>query len=296
METYRIFLSNTLTGEKEEFRPLVPGAVGMYHCGPTVYNYAHIGNLRSYVFADILRRTFEYAGYDVKQVMNITDVGHITSDADEGEDKMVTALKREGKPMTLEAMHEVATVYTRAFENDLGALNIKHPHVLSRASEHIEGQIALVKTLLEKKFAYQIADGVYFDTGAFSAYGRLGNIHLEGDRAGARVKVASEKKHPRDFALWKCDNTLGWETPWCKGFPGWHIECSAMSMQYLGETFDIHTGGIDHIPIHHNNEIAQSEAATGNRLPTIGSIMHFSTSMAQKLQSRLAIQSIWTML
>ncbi len=259
-----LYLHNTLTGKKEEFKPITPGVALMYNCGPTVYNYAHIGNLRAYVFADVLRRTLEYSGYKVKQVMNITDVGHLTSDGDEGDDKMVKALKRLGKPMTLPAMREVADIYTEAFKKDLQALNILTPHEMPRASDHIKEDIELIKTLEEKGFAYRISDGLYFDTAKFPDYGKLGNINLTGQQAGARVEIKSEKKNQKDFTLWKLSsNELGWESPWGKGFPGWHIECSAMSRKYLGQPFDIHTGGIDHIPVHHNNEIAQSEAAYG---------------------------------
>lgn len=255
-------LHNTLTGKKEEFKPITPGHVSMYNCGPTVYNYAHIGNLRAYVFADVLRRTLEYNGYTVKQVMNITDVGHLTSDGDEGDDKMVKALKRLQKPMTLPAMREVADIYTESFKKDLQALNILTPHEMPRASDHIKEDIELIKTLEEKGFAYRISDGLYFDTSKFPDYGKLGNINLLGQQAGARVEVKSDKKNQKDFTLWKLSsNDLGWESPWGKGFPGWHIECSAMSRKYLGQPFDIHTGGIDLIPTHHQNEIAQSESA-----------------------------------
>ncbi len=257
-----LFLYNTLTGKKEEFKPLIPGTVSMYNCGPTVYNYAHIGNLRAYVFVDVLRRTLERNGYKVKQAMNITDVGHLTSDGDDGDDKMVKALKREGKPFTLEAMREVADFYALAFKNDLTALHINIPEIVEHASDHIPEDIELIKKLEAKGFAYRTSDGMYFDTAKFPNYGKLGNINLEGQRAGARVAVNSEKKNPADFTLWKISaNDIGWESPWGKGFPGWHIECSAMSREFLGQPFDIHTGGIDHIPVHHNNEIAQSEAA-----------------------------------
>ncbi len=257
-------LYNTLSGTKDPFDLPKDHIVTMYNCGPTVYNYAHIGNLRAYVFADILRRTLEYSGYTVKQVMNITDVGHLTSDGDGGDDKMVKALKRLGKPMTLPAMREVADIYTEAFKKDLEALNILAPHEMPRASDHIKEDIELIKTLEEKGFAYRISDGLYFDTAKFPTYGKLGNINLAGQQAGARVEVKSEKKNQKDFTLWKLSsNELGWESPWGRGFPGWHIECSVMSRKYLGQPFDIHTGGVDHIPVHHNNEIAQSESAYG---------------------------------
>lgn len=255
-------LFNTLSKTKESFSPAQGNTARMYNCGPTVYDRAHIGNLRAYVFSDTLRRTLAYAGHDVQQVMNITDVGHLSSDADSGEDKMTKGLKREGLPMTLEGMKELAERYTKLFEEDLAALNIIHPDVLPRATEHIPEQIALITQLEEKGFTYAIeGDGVYFDTSKDPHYGKLGGLTpLSDTRADTD---SSHKRGPRDFALWKFNAELGWESPWGKGFPGWHIECSAMSMKYLGETFDIHTGGIDHIPVHHNNEIAQSENATG---------------------------------
>ncbi len=265
-------LFNTFTGEKKDFDPIDPNKkeVRMYNCGPTVYNYAHIGNLRAYVFADVLRRTLEYNGYKVKQVMNVTDVGHLTSDGDDGDDKMVKALKRDNLPLTLEAMRQVADKYTALFKEDLKALNCEMPDEMPRASEHIPEDIELIKKLEAKGFAYKTSDGMYFDTAKFHSYGKLGNINLKGQLAGARVAVNSEKKNPADFTLWKkSDNDIGWPSPWDKGFPGWHIECSAMSRKYLGQPFDIHTGGIDHIPVHHNNEIAQSEAAFGVPLANV---------------------------
>ncbi len=259
-----IKLFNTLSGKKEEFNSITPKKVGIYNCGPTVYNFAHIGNLRAYVFADVLRRTLEYNGYEVNQVMNITDIGHLSSDADDGEDKMTKALKREGKPMTLTAMREVADFYTEKFVADLKALNIKLPKEMPSASDNIEEDIEIIKILEEKGIAYKISDGLYFDTAQFADYGKLGNVNLNGQESGARVAVNSEKRNPRDFALWKfASGEIGWQSPWGKGFPGWHIECSAMSRKFLGQPFDIHTGGIDHIAVHHNNEIAQSESAFG---------------------------------
>lgn len=262
----KIKFFDTLAGEKRPFESLKSGEVGMYNCGPTVYNYAHIGNLRAYVFADVLRRTLEWNGYKVKQVMNITDVGHLTSDADEGEDKMTRALRREGLPMTLEAMKEVGEKYTKAFIEDLKELNIKMPDEMPKASEHIAEDIEIIKKLEEKGFAYKISDGIYFDTAKFPDYGKLGGVNKAILKEGARVEVNPEKKSPRDFNLWKLNDKLGWDSPWGKGFPGWHIECSAMSRKYLGQPFDIHTGGVDHIGTHHNNEIAQSEAAFGASL------------------------------
>lgn len=232
----------------------------MYHCGPTVYDYVHIGNLRSWTTADILRRTFEYTGYSVKQVINITDIGHLSGGEDEGEDKMTKGLKREGKPLTLEAMKELADFYTESFKKDLVEMNILAPHSLPKASEHIAEDINLIKTLEEKGFAYKTSDGIYFDTGKDPHYGKLGGNSDETDEH-SRIGINSEKKNSRDFALWKINPELGFGSPWGKGFPGWHIECSAMARKYLGNHFDIHTGGIDLAPIHHNNEIAQSENA-----------------------------------
>jgi len=260
-----IKLYNTLTRKEEIFKPLEAGKVGMYNCGPTVYYFAHIGNLRAYIFADVLRRVFEYSGLSVKQVVNITDLGHLSSDQDEGEDKMTKGLKREGKPITMEAMRELADFYTARFLEDLEALNIKRPDILPKASEHIPEQIELIKKLEEKGFIYETSDGVYFDTSKKENYGELAGLQVEKLKEGARVEKNPEKKNPADFALWKFNEDLGFDAPWGKGFPGWHIECSAMAIKYLGKHFDIHTGGIDHIPVHHTNEIAQSEAATGEK-------------------------------
>lgn len=257
-------LTNTLTGKKEEFIPIKDGAVGMYHCGPTVYDHAHIGNLRAYIFADTLRRSLEYVGYEVKQVINITDIGHLSSDADDGEDKMTKALKRDKKPITLEAMRKLANFYFNSFKEDLEKLNIKKPDQFPFASEHIKEDIDLIETLFKKEFAYKTSDGIYFDTSKDSNYGKLGGKSSDTEEH-SRVEHNPEKRNHRDFALWKFNEDLGFPSPFGKGFPGWHIECSAMSMKYLGETFDIHTGGIDHIPVHHNNEIAQSENATDKK-------------------------------
>ncbi len=257
---------NTLSGQKEEFKPINPGAVGMYNCGPTVYNYAHVGNLRSYVFADVLKRALKYNGFDVKQIINITDVGHLVSDADTGEDKVEKASRESNKNPK-----EITEFYTTEFLKDLAALNIDTEGTLfPRATDHIKEQIDLINILQEKGFTYKTSDGVYFDTAKFSHYGKLGNIDIEGLKEGARIEANPEKRNITDFALWKFSKPeekrlQEWDSPFGKGFPGWHIECSAMSMKYLGETFDIHTGGIDHIPIHHNNEIAQSESATGKK-------------------------------
>ena len=257
-----IRLHNTLTGKDEVFAPINPDLVTMYNCGPTVYDYVHLGNLRAYVFADVLRRMLEANGYKVKQVMNITDIGHLSGDGDEGEDKMSKGLKREGKPFTLEAMREMAEFYANAFKQDVKDLNIEPAEVMPYASDYIKEEIDVIKKLDEKGFAYVTSDGVYFDTSKDAHYGKLGGL-TPIEEEHTRIGLNSEKRSPRDFALWKFNKALGYESPWGNGFPGWHIECSAMSMKNLGDTFDIHTGGVDHIPVHHNNEIAQSENATG---------------------------------
>jgi cysteinyl-tRNA synthetase len=238
----------------------------MYNCGPTVYNTQHIGNLSAFVFADTLRRVLEWNGLAVKQVINITDVGHLVSDADEGEDKMTKGLKREGLAPTLENMRNLGERYAKEFIEDLRSLNIPVDSIqFPRASDYIQAQIAMAKTLEEKEYAYRTKNGLYFDTSRFPAYGALGNIKLRGQQEGARISADPQKRNPSDFLLWRRDDKLGWESPWGRGFPGWHIECSAMARSILGEEIEIHTGGIEHIPIHHNNEIAQSEAVSGKR-------------------------------
>ncbi len=261
---------NTLTRQKEELRPLKGNTVTMYSCGPTVYNYAHIGNLRTYVFMDMLRRVLRYDGYKIKGVMNITDVGHLLSDGDDGEDKMAKAAKEQKK-----SPQEIAAYYTDVFFKDFARLNIGRPEVIAKATDHIDEMIAYVQDLLQKGYAYETSDGIYFDIGKFPAYGKLSRLNLDDQIAGARVEVNAEKRHPADFALWKKaekNHIMQWPSPWGMGYPGWHIECSAMSRKYLGVTFDIHTGGVDHIPVHHENEIAQSEAREGCR--TVNVWMH----------------------
>lgn len=261
--TMQLRVYNTLTRKKEDFVPIKPRQVGMYSCGPTVYKYAHIGNLRAYVFMDELRRVLEYDGYRVKSIMNITDVGHLVSDADDGEDKMQKSANETGKnPL------EIAAFYTDQFMKDIDALNIERPTVCPRATDNIPEMIEIVQALLDKGYAYETEDGIYFSVEKFPEYGKLSGINLEDQRHGARVEVNSFKRHPIDFALWKkaAPNHLQqWDSPWGKGFPGWHIECTAMSRKYLGDTFDIHTGGVDHIPIHHENEIAQAECWLGHK-------------------------------
>jgi len=264
----KLKIFNTLGRSIEQIEPISGDEIGIYSCGPTVYDYAHIGNLRKYVFDDLLVRTLENFGYHVKHVMNITDVGHLTDDADDGEDKIEKGAKREGK-----SAWEIAKFYEAAFLDDLQKLNIKKPDVISRATEHIKQQIDLIVKLEKKGYTYKIDDGVYFDTSKLTDYGKLAGLNTAGQIEGARVETNSQKHNPTDFALWKFSNTSGesrrqmeWDSPWGVGFPGWHIECSAMSVAYLGQPFEIHTGGIDLIPVHHTNEIAQSEAAEGKPL------------------------------
>ncbi len=259
-------LFNTRTRNIEEFSPLTEdNIVRLYTCGPTVYNYAHIGNLRAYVFADILRKALSYNGFEINHVMNITDIGHLASDADSGEDKMTKGLLREGKALTLENMRSLAEFYTRAFNEDLKKLNILPPTGQYYASDYVAEDIELIERLEEKGYTYQTSDGVYFDTEKMPDYGVLWGGKRTVDTNHARIAENTEKKNGADFALWKFNESIGYPSPWGQGFPGWHIECSAMSMKFLGEQFDIHTGGIDHISIHHTNEIAQSECATGKK-------------------------------
>lgn len=270
-------LYNTLTRQKEEFRPIKKGwfnkkPIGLYTCGPTVYNFAHIGNLRTYVFEDILKRVLKHNHYDINHVMNITDVGHLTSDGDEGEDKLEKGAKRENK-----SVWDIAEFYTQAFKKNLEDLNILEPNIWCKATDHIPEQIDLVQKLTDKGFTYETSDGIYFDTTKIDDYGKLANLQNQELKEGARVDMG-EKKNPHDFALWKFSKDgetrqMEWDAFGKKGFPGWHLECSAMSMKYLGEQFDIHCGGIDHVPIHHTNEIAQSEAVT-NKKPWVKYWMH----------------------
>ena len=258
-------LYNTLSRKKEEFKPINPPNVGMYACGPTVYNYAHIGNLRTYVFNDVLRRTLLKNGFKLKEVMNITDVGHLTSDADEGEDKMLTAAEREKKKVS-----DIANFYTKAFFRDTERLNIQRVEIECKATEHIKNMIEMNQRIEKNGFAYFAGGNLYFDTGKLDDYGKLARLKLDELKEGARTDKDPNKKSPTDFVLWFTkskfkDQEMKWESPWGLGYPGWHIECSAMSSKYLGDQFDIHTGGIDHIPVHHTNEIAQAEAASGKK-------------------------------
>lgn len=261
----KLRLYDTYTRSLRDFEPLKPGEVGLYTCGPTVYDYAHIGNLRTYIFEDVLRRTLEFNHYRVKHVMNITDVGHLTSDADTGEDRMEKGSRRTGK-----SAWEIAELYTNEFKADMRRLNILEPTIWCKATEHIQDQIDFIRCIEEHGYTYRTSDGIYFDTSKLPDYGYMARLDIEGLQAGARIEMG-EKRHPTDFALWKFSpkdqkRQMEWESPWGVGFPGWHIECSAMSAKYLGPFFDIHCGGEDHINVHHTNEIAQTEACYGTRL------------------------------
>ena len=255
---------NTLSRKKEIFVPIRPNFVGMYTCGPTVYKPATIGNLRAYVFMDELRRVLEYSGYKVKSVMNITDVGHLVSDGDDGEDKMQKSANETGKTPL-----EIAAEITAQFIEDIDALNIKRPTICPKATDNIAEMINVVQALVDKGYAYETPDGIYFSVEKFADYGKLSGVSLADQKHGARVEVNTFKRHPIDFALWKKaapNHIQQWDSPWGRGFPGWHIECTAMGVKYLGDTFDIHTGGIDHVPIHHENEIAQGECWLGHKI------------------------------
>ncbi len=258
-------LYNTMGKRIEEFIPINEGVVGFYGCGPTVYKAAHIGNLRAYVFQDILKRSLMFLGYDVTHVMNITDIGHLSDDGDDGEDKMLKSARESGLKVS-----QIADMYINLFLNDIDSLNIKRPTITCKATEHIDDMIELIKIIEKNGHTYTAEGNLYFDISTFPDYGKLSGINIETLKPGARIEIDKNKKNPNDFVLWftksKFENhALLWDSPWGRGYPGWHIECSAMSMKYLGEHFDIHTGGIDHIRVHHTNEIAQSESATGKK-------------------------------
>lgn len=258
----KVYLYNTATRQKEEFRPLTEGKVGIYSCGPTVYWNQHIGNMYAFTIWDTLIRSFRYLGYGTKWVINITDVGHNTSDADEGEDKMEKGAKRENL-----SVWDIAKKYEKQYVDSLNKLNIS-PDVSPRATEHIDEQIELARKIEANGFAYKTKTGLVFDTGKFGDYAKFANLKLEEMESGARVEVDEEKKHPWDFLLWvtnQPNHIMQWDSPWGRGFPGWHLECTAMSTKYLGETFDIHTGGIEHIGVHHTDEIAQGYGAFGHQ-------------------------------
>ena len=257
----KFYIYNTLTHSKEEFKPINEKEIKIYSCGPTVYSYAHIGNFRTYVFVDSLRRVFKYNGYNLKHVMNITDVGHLTSDADTGEDKMEKAAKKEGKNP-----YEIANFYTKVFMEDMKQLNIDLPNIISKATDNIPEMLQMVKDIIERGYAYETSKGIYFDISKLDKYPILSNNKVDNQEAGARIDVDTEKRNPYDFAIWikaPKEHIMKWDSPWGESYPGWHLECSAMGKKFLGDHFDIHTGGIDHVPIHHENEIAQSKGATG---------------------------------
>jgi cysteinyl-tRNA synthetase len=299
-----LHLFDTYTRSLREFVPLQAPNVGLYTCGPTVYDYAHIGNLRTYLFEDILRRVLELNGYQVKHVMNITDVGHLVSDADTGEDKMEKGSRQSGK-----TAWEIAELYTRAFQDDLHRLNIIEPTIWCKATDHIQEQIDLIKCIEANGFTYRTSDGIYFDTSKLSDYGYLARLDISGLQAGARIDVG-EKRNVTDFALWKFSPTtvrtarftagqqrqMEWDSPWGTGFPGWHIECSAMSMKYLGAFFDIHCGGEDHIMVHHPNEIAQTQACHDTHLANFWMHGYFlqldEAKMAKSAGGFLRIQTL----
>lgn len=267
-------LFNSLGRELQEFVPIEPGRVGMYTCGLTVYNYAHIGNLRAYLFTDTLRRAFQLKGYDVHHVMNITDVGHLTSDADEGEDKMELAAERRGK-----TVWEIAAYYTEEFQRDLARLGVLEPSVLCRATDHVQEMIEFARAIEENGYGYELDDGLYFDTSKVTGYGRLGLVDVEGLREGARIGAKEGKRNPTDFAVWRRSpegkqRLMEWHSPWGVGAPGWHLECSVMSIKYLGRHFDVHTGGIDHRQVHHPNEMAQNEAYVGKGSNAVNFWLH----------------------
>ena len=285
-------LYNTLTRKKEIFNPIKKGEVSLYSCGPTVYWYQHIGNLKAYIFSDILKRILKYNGYKVKHIINITDVGHLTSDADTGEDKMIKGIKREGLALTKQSIFKLSNIYTKQFKDDLKKLNVIPPERWTKATDHIKDQIKLIELIEKNGYSYigKETGNVYFDVSKFKDYGKLAKLKLKKLKPGARIEIDPDKKNPRDFILWFTikgskfkGHILKWKSPWGEGWPGWHIECSAMSMKYLGDHFDIHTGGEDHIPIHHTNEIAQSESATGKKFVNYWMHESFLTSKGEKI-------------
>lgn len=283
-------LFNTLSRSIEEFNPIHTNKLSFYACGPTVYDFAHIGHIRAYVFNDTIRRTFNYLGYEVKHVMNITDVGHLSDDGDNGEDKMEKGARKYGK-----TVWDVAQFYTDFFFMSMDKMNILRPSITCKATDHIQEMIDLIKILIEKGHAYETEEALYFDTTTFKEYGKLSGQKKEDKKEAVRDDVYADKnkRHPADFSLWFKrvgkfkDHTMHWESPWGDGFPGWHIECSAMAMKYLGKTLDIHTGGIDHIPVHHENEIAQSESATGAPFSHVWMHYHFLQVEGQKMSKSL---------
>jgi cysteinyl-tRNA synthetase len=291
----KLNLYDTYSRSMREFEPLNPGEVGLYTCGPTVYDYAHIGNLRTYIFEDVLRRVLEYNGYRVNHVMNITDVGHLVSDADTGEDRMEKGSRRTGL-----SAWEIAELYTSEFKTDMQHLNIQEPTIWCRATDHIQEQIDFIQCIEDNGYTYRTSDGVYFDTSKLPDYGYMARLNIDGIQAGARIDMG-EKRNPTDFALWKFSpenqsRQMEWNSPWGVGFPGWHIECSAMSAKYLGPFFDIHCGGEDHIGVHHSNEIAQTQACYGTRLANFwmhGYFLHIDETRMGKSESNfLRVQTL----
>jgi cysteinyl-tRNA synthetase len=275
-----VYFFNTLSRQNELFQPLEEGRVKMYCCGPTVYNFAHIGNLRTYIFEDLLHRVLEDAGYRVDHVVNVTDVGHLTSDGDAGEDKMIKSARERGM-----SVWDIAEFFTQAFFHDWEALRLRPPGIVCKATQHVTDMIEMIKRLEEKGFTYQAGGNVYFDTSKFPQYGKLALLDRQKTETLSRVESDVNKRNPRDFVLWFtqskfADQAMIWDSPWGRGYPGWHIECSAMSSKYLGEQFDIHCGGVDHIPVHHTNEIAQSEAAFGH--PWVNYWLHGEFLVLQK--------------
>lgn len=280
-------LFNQLSKTVEEFTPIDPKNVKIYTCGPTVYSYAHIGNFSSYIYWDLLVRTLTLNGYTVKRILNLTDVGHLSSDADDGEDKLEKGAKRDG--MTV---WEVADKYAQAFLDDFRTLNLTEPAKIARATDYIDEDLSLVQTLIDKGYTYEITDGIYFDTSKFKTYADFARLDLDKLKAGARVEFNSEKRNVSDFAVWKYiregeDHAMQWEFNGHMGYPGWHLECSTIIHKELGETIDIHTGGIDHIPVHHTNEIAQSEAAFGKKLSNYWTHCNFITIDGEKVSKSL---------
>jgi cysteinyl-tRNA synthetase len=286
-----IILYNTLTRKKELFKPQNEKEAKIYTCGPTVYYFAHIGNFRAYLFMDTLRRVLKYNGYKITHAMNITDVGHLVSDADEGEDKMLKASRRENKDP-----YEIANFYTQKFLEGIDSLNIDRPEIICKATEHIKDMEQYVQEIMKNSYTYETQNTIYFDTSKLDKYGILSNIKIEEQKAGARVEFDTEKKNNTDFALWikaPENHIMKWNTFWGQCYPGWHLECSAMSRKYLGETFDIHTGGIDHIPIHHENEIAQSKGATG-KLPA-NNWMHCEFLLVNNGKMSKSLNNLYTL-
>lgn len=278
---------NTYAHQKERFVPSHDNEVSLYSCGPTVYDYAHIGNMRAFVFADILKSVLQMNGFEVKHVMNITDVGHLVSDADDGEDKVELQSRKQKR-----SAWDLVEQYSNQFLADTEKLNLAKPAFLPKATDHISEQIALIRVLEDDGYTYKASDGIYFDTTKFAEYGVMANLAKQELRPGARVEMSEGKKNPTDFALWKFSpqnekRQMEWDSPWGKGFPGWHIECSAMAMKYLGETIDIHTGGVDHVKVHHTNEIAQSEAATGRQFVRYWMHSEFLLFEGQKMSKSL---------